>query len=430
MLFLLDQYTTQEQFNGVVLEQGQEQSVTKSSKLFESLAKEKRWDLPPFYISIHNRGWSSDFYQAVLPRPRILSRQLSKLTLDDAETKKIVPQILALIDYFRYSDEVEDDMLEKPVLEFNRTGNLKALWIHLSKIDSLTVTRQESLALISNIQKVNQQRTIWHALPSISWHGVSNRFHYFISEYIFTGRRISKVDGKTIYNKIWPAMGITVFINLLSLLVILLIGIPIGTWMYRNSQKLPQQLIQLLLYIFFALPLFWLATVILIVFGGALTGIPDLLPSEVPTVFTFLRPANWSYLILPVVTITLSLLAFVVIHLVRSLKETNEEKFILAARTKGLRENYITNKHNKPVSFYSIITLIGNSIPALISGSIVIEIIFNIPGMGRLLWQSLYAYDWNVVYGILVFGVLLSIFGQLLTDAAYYYFSPSLRAEL
>ena len=432
LLFVVDQQTTQDQLAKSSMDKNRESTAAESAKLANALALEKGWHLPPFYFGIHNRGWHPSMYLEVNPARRKMINDISRLTLNAKSTQRISEMLFSSLDQIRYGNSGLPESWQKLFTRYDRFGDFQAFWTSLSKRTKLEQAPATLETLVFEINTINQDKNILAAWPTFYWHGSKNRFHRFFSEYFISGSLRSNVDGKTIYKKIVPAISITLFINIISLILIILIGIPLGVKLFQHKSSVRDGISRTILYILFALPMFWIATLVL---SGAsyapvlgLTGTPQLNAGETPTVFTFLRLQNLTYLILPILSIVLALLAYIAVHVERSLIETNEKKFILAARTRGLNEIKITKSHNRPVAFYSILTLIGNSIPGLISGSIVIELIFNIPGMGRLLWQSLYAYDWNVVNGILIFGIVFSIVGQLLTDLAYHYFNPSLRS--
>ena len=431
LLFLLDQHSTKEQIMEAVNSEHQASPGVNRAEMIQLLAISKKYNQAPFYLTVHNRGWSSEFYENTNPSIRELLDKLSFLTLDADATKNICNMFLSVEDQFKYSELNSGVAWKAEFNQYSRTGDLKKLWRTISESNADQHRFEEIHNLIVAVQSAEKEKSLFDAFPSLSWHGTTNRFHHFMSNYLWSNRRQSIIDGRTVYAKVLPALGITLFINIISLIVLLLLGIPLGMRLFSQKNRIAKQFSRMVLYVLYALPLFWIATMILISAGWfpwlRLTGTPHLLSNEVPSILTFLRPGNWVYLLLPVISIVLSLLAVIAIQMERAMKDVNNQKFILAAKTKGLKEDIINKKHNRPVALYSIITLIGNSIPGLISGSIVVEIIFNIPGMGRLLWHSLYAYDWNVVNGILILGVIFSVAGQLLTDLTYYYINPALR---
>ena len=430
LLFLLDEKTRLDQ----VYQEGNAVSndqiaPSDQDAILHQMAIEKGWNLPSFYFSFHPLGWSDDFYRQYSFREQKVLRKIAPLSPTPVVTRQFYNEIRRIGNAI--GSKKEQSSSARTLLRLVENADIKRLtdWVLVEENREELYIDVEPLVGIINSIKSN--RSIGQALPTWRWHGLTNRFHNFIFSRFLSGEMKSVVDGIPIFKKIFPAMGITLFINLVALIVLLLLGIPLGMHLYEKPDSWTAKVLRVILYVLFAIPLFWLATLILMLAGAlpgsVLTGIPQLHPGEVPSISTFLRPQNIGYLILPILTIVLSVSVQIGIHMYRALRETGQKKFILAAHSRGLRNSYVTRKYNRPVAIFSIVTIVGNSIPALISGSVVIEIIFNIPGMGRLLWNALYDFDWSLVMGLLLVGVLFSIIGQLLTDVAYYHFNPELN---
>ena len=110
-----------------------------------------------------------------------------------------------------------------------------------------------------------------------------------------------------------------------------------------------------------------------------------------------------------------------------SMIDTFQQDFIRTARAKGLSENTIVWKHAFKNSIFPLITIFGNVLPAAFSGSVIIEVIFNIQGMGYLMWDSIFARDWQVVYTVLMIAALLTVIGILLADLLYAFIDPRIK---
>jgi len=101
--------------------------------------------------------------------------------------------------------------------------------------------------------------------------------------------------------------------------------------------------------------------------------------------------------------------------------------YIRTAKAKGLDKKTIVWRHAFRNSLFPIITLIASVFPAAIAGSVVIEKIFNIPGMGKLMIDSILSQDWPVVFTVLMFGAILTIIGILIADLLYAFADPRVR---
>ncbi len=419
---LLDQYYTNVSTENTT-------DVTNQLNNLDKMATKAHWEWPSFYVTWKNRGWSDAFLQEFTYRQYTVAKQVSRWTLDAGATQTITKELFSIEQGITEKQNLS--AREKRFLRQFKSGEISSL---------LNTLNNEKMSLFSSpvfgtlahaIDQCTNNKSIWNALPGIAWHGNQNRFHKFLFSDLLSGNARSKIDGMPIYNKIWPAVSITLGLNLMALICILFLGVFIGTYTFRHENSSISKFIRVVLYVFFAVPLFWLATVILqlsdAIPGVSMTGTPRLAANETPTFLTFLHPDNIGFILLPLIAIVLNEVVIVSIHMWRSLSETAKKKFALAAWSKGFQRNYIVKEHIRPASIFSIVTLVGNSIPALISGSIVIEIIFNIPGMGRLLWDSIANYDWSVVTGLVLIGVVFSVLGQLLADLTYRHFNPEVR---
>jgi peptide/nickel transport system permease protein len=105
------------------------------------------------------------------------------------------------------------------------------------------------------------------------------------------------------------------------------------------------------------------------------------------------------------------------------------QDFVRTARAKGVSEKEVIWKHAFPNAAFPLITSFGSLLPEMVAGSILVESIFNIPGMGYLLVYAMGSQDWPVVFGIMLLGTLLSIVGLLLVDLAYAWLDPRVRFD-
>lgn len=134
-----------------------------------------------------------------------------------------------------------------------------------------------------------------------------------------------------------------------------------------------------------------------------------------------------SHLVLPVLALTYGSLAFIARQLRASMLEALASDYVRTARAKGLPEQVVIWRHAFRNALFPLITLLAGVLPAAMAGSLVIETIFNIPGMGLLTIESIQNKDWPVVYALLFMTALLTIAGILLADMLYAWADPRLR---
>ncbi len=247
-------------------------------------------------------------------------------------------------------------------------------------------------------------------------------------------------DRRPVMEKIWDTkqpllerrLFITFMLNLLSMFIILIIAIPIGILSATHQYSLYDKITTVIVFIGFAMPSFWLALLLMMLFGIHLDWLPisglksmnyDSLP---------LLGKIWDrvrHLILPVFVSAFTGLAADSRFMRSSMLEVIRQDYVTAARAKGLPETKVIYRHALKNALLPIITLMGLSVPGLIGGSVIFENIFGIPGMGQLFYMSVMTRDYPLVMGILTIGAILTLSGNLLADIGYMFADPRIRAK-
>jgi peptide/nickel transport system permease protein len=239
-------------------------------------------------------------------------------------------------------------------------------------------------------------------------------------------------DHRPVSNKILERLPITILLNCLSLTLILAIAIPIGVLSAVHQNSLFDKLTGVFVFIGFAIPTFWLALLLMILFGVQLgwlpiSGIRSLNYEYLPS-----GAAVWDlikHLILPVLLSAFGGLAGLSRYMRSNMLEVIRQDYIMTARAKGLSERVVIYKHALRNALLPVITILGLSIPGLIGGSVIFETIFAIPGMGQLFYMSVMARDYPVVMGILFIGAVLTLLGNLIADVSYAVADPRIRVS-
>jgi len=242
----------------------------------------------------------------------------------------------------------------------------------------------------------------------------------------------SFIDGRSVTEKIIERMPITLFINILSIMMIFLISIPIGVRSALHRGSLFDKVTTVLLFLLFAAPGFWLALILMSFFGLKLgwlpiSGITSLDFENMDLLMKIKDVAH--HLILPVFVAGLGGLAGISRYTRERMLHVINEDYVRTAKAKGLPEKTVIYRHALRNALLPIITIIGLSIPGLISGSVIFESVFNIPGMGRLMVEAVFARDYNVIMGGLVISAILTLIGNLIADIAYSYADPRIRYD-
>jgi len=135
------------------------------------------------------------------------------------------------------------------------------------------------------------------------------------------------------------------------------------------------------------------------------------------------------HLVMPVFVSCFGALAAMSRYMRSSMLEVLHKDYIKTARAKGLSENRVVYKHALKNALLPIITILGLSVPGLIGGSVIVESVFGIPGMGRLFFESVMGRDYPVIMAVLVIGALLTLLGNFLADISYLFADPRIRYE-
>jgi peptide/nickel transport system permease protein len=239
-------------------------------------------------------------------------------------------------------------------------------------------------------------------------------------------------DGRPVIDKIAECIPVTLMINVLSLLLIIVVAIPIGVMSAVKQNSLLDKGTTVFVFLGFAMPTFWLALLLMILFGVDLGWLPiSGLHSLNYRELSFsgrVMDVSW-HLILPVFVSAFGGLAGLSRYMRSNMLEVIRQDYVTTARAKGLDERTVIYKHALRNALLPVITILGLSIPGLIGGSVIFETIFAIPGMGRLFYQSVMMRDYPTIMGILVIGAVMTLFGNLVADLMYSVADPRIRVS-
>jgi peptide/nickel transport system permease protein len=242
----------------------------------------------------------------------------------------------------------------------------------------------------------------------------------------------SFVDGERVTGKIGRAIPVTLFINLMALVLIFSVGVPLGVLGAVKKDSAADRAITVGVLAGYSMPTFWLALLLMSFFGVTLqilpvSGLYSLFHEEMGRVEKAVDIAR--HLALPLFVASVTGLAGVSRFMRSGMLQVLRENYIRTARAKGLPEKKVLYGHALKNALLPVVTILGLSIPGLLGGSVIFESIFSIPGMGRLFFNSVFARDYPVIMGILVLGAVLTLLGNLLADIAYALVDPRIRLK-
>ncbi len=209
----------------------------------------------------------------------------------------------------------------------------------------------------------------------------------------------------------------TLLLTIASLSIAILVGIPLGVTDAVNQNKLGDRVSMVLSLMGVSMPNFWLAMLLVILFAVKLHWLPAM------------GTGGLKYYILPALSGATGTIASLARQTRSSMLEVIRADYITTARSKGVKERDVIYKHALPNALIPIITTIGSAFGIQLGGTIVLETIFGIPGIGSYLATAVTARDYPVVQGGVVFLAICFSFIMLIVDLAYAFVDPRIRAQ-
>jgi len=237
-------------------------------------------------------------------------------------------------------------------------------------------------------------------------------------------------DGRAVIDKITESLPVTLWVNILAMIIIILIAIPIGVASAVRRDSWFDKGMTVFVFIGFAIPSFWLGLLLMIALGVNLNWLPISGLHD----YSWQQMGFWSqqadmlkHLILPVFVSAIGGLAGMSRFMRTGMLDVIRSEYITTARAMGVPESKIRYQLALKNAVLPIITLLGLSIPGLIGGSVIVEQLFSLPGMGLLFFEAVLSRDYPLVMGITVIGAVLTLLGNLIADLTYAMVDPRMR---
>jgi peptide/nickel transport system permease protein len=177
-----------------------------------------------------------------------------------------------------------------------------------------------------------------------------------------------------------------------------------------------------LTFVFYSMPTFWLGILLIIAFSATIHWFPAEAPQAQSSLFSQLNG-----LVLPVVTLALVEMALFSRYMRSAMLENLVQDYVRTARAKGVSNRAVLFRHVLRNALLPLLTLIGLSIPGIVSGAVVVETVFNYPGMGYLFFLAAQDDDFPVLLGVTVVVALATVIGSLVADILYAVADPRIR---
>jgi peptide/nickel transport system permease protein len=233
----------------------------------------------------------------------------------------------------------------------------------------------------------------------------------------------SLVTSAPVWEQLKRRIPITLELSIMSIFISTIVAVPLGVFSAIKQDTWGDYIARFITLIGLATPNFWVAVMTIFILVLAFNWIP-------PLGYATLWEDPWTnfvQLIFPAIALGTSGMAFQARVTRSAMLEILHEDYIRTARSKGLHERLVVSRHALRNALLPVVTLFGLAIGNAISGSVVIEFIFGVPGMGRFLITAIRQQDYTVVQGIVVvFGVMV-LFANLITDIMYAWLDPRIR---
>jgi len=284
----------------------------------------------------------------------------------------------------------------------------------------------------TDIEQVLREKYHLDKSPLIGYgywiHDIVTRFDWGTSIVVDPGTPVMKV--------IATRLPVTLRLNIIAISVIYAMAIPIGIYSALRRRKPDERAVTVALFVLYSMPSFWVGLLLMMFFTGDLFlnifPVAGLKPDSYLTwgkSYWFLLGQTAKHYVLPVVCLTYGGFAALSRYMRVGILEVIGQDYIRTARAKGLPEYKVVLKHVMRNSVIPLITIFAGLLPGLIAGSIVVEYIFSIPGMGSLSISALASRDYPLLMALFSIGAVLSLLGILLSDLMYGVADPRMSLE-
>lgn len=227
----------------------------------------------------------------------------------------------------------------------------------------------------------------------------------------------SYVTGRPVFGELVRRLPVTANLAVWAMGWVIAFGIPLGIWSAKNANRAPELMLRILSLLMISVPGFWLAIILMLIFTEELR----LLPSS--------GYGSAIQMIMPSFVLASGTMAAVLRLQKTTVVETLQRPFVLTELAKGLPLNRIMWKHVFPNSIMPVITMMGTFFGSVLGGSVIIEDLFSIPGLGSYVLSAIWSRDYPVIQGyVIVSGTIFVVFNYLV-DLSYYVLNPSVRQE-
>jgi peptide/nickel transport system permease protein len=269
--------------------------------------------------------------------------------------------------------------------------------------------------------------------PALYWNGADNQYHRWLVNFLRGDLGLSYGYRRPVWEELRPVMASTLLLSGAVVVLAYALSIPMGVFLARRRYRRSDRWGQRGLLFLHAMPAFWTGSLLILLFATPGLGLQWIHGISIdPWENSGKTLLQWAWgnrvkFILPVATLTLHALAVLSLQMRGGMLDALGQDYIRTARAKGLDENAVHWRHAFRNALFPLITIFASVLPALFAGSIVIEYLFNFPGMGSKTHQAFLSNDPPVLLAIFMLGSVLTVLGSLAADLLYAVADPRVR---
>ena len=278
----------------------------------------------------------------------------------------------------------------------------------------------------------NKEEYTYSTIDKVKIFFLDTRFSKYVYNISHLDFGISHVTKKPVIKTIRSKIKYSITLSLLAIFFSYLISIPIGVYSAVKQYSKGDRVLTVMLFVLYSLPNFFVGTLLLSIFseGGYIPIFPTggFMSANIADMTTLqqIKDIAW-HLVLPLSCLTYASFAVLSRYARTGLLEVIRSDYIRTARAKGLPENVVIIRHAVRNGMIPILTLLASLLPILIGGSVIIETIFNIPGIGQFVYDSIFNRDYNAIMAVQLLTAILTMFGILISDISYALVDPRIK---
>lgn len=437
-------------------------------KAYIEMSKKLGLDLPAFYFTLGSLAEPKELNDIYRKKER---ENLSRLVNKYGNWDYIKPYYTSIKDFEKSLFSIEKDSnsyaglktLKEGINNLLNTyedGSIEAELALMAeavnktskiKIDSVTVVEKNYFSSVlpkfnavrDNYKAIKENPSTWKTkIPAFKWIGSGNQYHVWLlgnkpwfgkSEdpslkggFIRGDFGESYLDGRPVSSIIADALPITMSLNVVSVLIAYSMSVWLGVFLSKRKDSKVDRVLSIILFILYSLPVFWVGTIFIVYLTTNEYGMDwfptyGLFSNDLPedaSTWEVIKDGG-AHIILPIIAMTYGSFTYITRQMRGSMLSVYKQDYIRTATAKGLPDSVVTWKHAFRNSLIPIITMFASLFPVMISGSVVIEVIFSIPGMGRVGYEAVLARNYPVLFTVLIFSAVLTMVGILIADILY-----------